>query len=207
MRSCLSCRLASASRRAADCWLSGSRDYDPRVGRWSARDPILFGGGDSNLYAYAFGDPINFRDADGRDAIHVVYDGYPIDTGLGFDAPFGHAAVVAVNPEDGFTQYYEYGRYGTKFGRVRRRWVPNVEIGDDGRPTPESLEDLYDFMSTNYGKDSEVSATYYSDANYKKIVDYARRVMNDPKRQRYSLLRNNCFSFAADAIEAGQRAE
>ncbi|MCW5829300.1 MAG: hypothetical protein KIT79_08290 [Deltaproteobacteria bacterium] len=27
----------------------GARDYDPRTGRWLARDPILFGGGTANL--------------------------------------------------------------------------------------------------------------------------------------------------------------
>ncbi len=30
----------------------GVRDYDPEVGRWTAKDPILFAGGDSNLYGY-----------------------------------------------------------------------------------------------------------------------------------------------------------
>jgi RHS repeat-associated protein len=43
----------------------GARDYDPEVGRWTAKDPILFQGGDSNLYGYALADPINLRDPDG----------------------------------------------------------------------------------------------------------------------------------------------
>ena len=37
----------------------GSRDYDAAVGRWTARDPVLFDGGDSNLYVYVGNDPIN----------------------------------------------------------------------------------------------------------------------------------------------------
>jgi len=56
----------------------GARDYDPDTGRWTAKDPILFKGGDTNLYGYvdsvgkpAFGtnlyaytenNPINFID-------------------------------------------------------------------------------------------------------------------------------------------------
>jgi RHS repeat-associated protein len=44
----------------------GARDYDPSVGRWTAKDPIRFGGGDSNLYAYVVGDPVNYLDPDGR---------------------------------------------------------------------------------------------------------------------------------------------
>lgn len=43
----------------------GARDYDPETGRWTAKDPILFGGGDANLYAYANGDPVNLVDPDG----------------------------------------------------------------------------------------------------------------------------------------------
>jgi RHS repeat-associated protein len=44
----------------------GVRDYDPRVGRWIAKEPVPFEGRDSNLYAYAFSDPVNLRDANGR---------------------------------------------------------------------------------------------------------------------------------------------
>lgn len=40
----------------------GFRDYDPAAGRWTARDPALFGGGQGNLYAYVGNDPVNLRD-------------------------------------------------------------------------------------------------------------------------------------------------
>jgi len=43
----------------------GVRDYDAETGRWTAKDPILFGGGDSNLYGYVAGDPINGIDPRG----------------------------------------------------------------------------------------------------------------------------------------------
>ncbi len=43
-----------------------SARYDPEIGRWTARDPIRFGGGDTNLYAYVFNDPINLVDPDGQ---------------------------------------------------------------------------------------------------------------------------------------------
>jgi RHS repeat-associated protein len=45
----------------------GARDYDPSVGRWTAKDSIGFEGGDSNLYAYCTNDPVNFIDSTGLD--------------------------------------------------------------------------------------------------------------------------------------------
>ncbi|MCB9772147.1 MAG: fibronectin type III domain-containing protein [Candidatus Omnitrophica bacterium] len=40
----------------------GFRDYDPATGRWTAKDPIGFDGGDVDLYGYVESDPINFVD-------------------------------------------------------------------------------------------------------------------------------------------------
>src|SRR5690606_1841806 len=43
----------------------GARDYDPSVGRWTAKDPFLFAGRQANLYVYANNDPVNFADPEG----------------------------------------------------------------------------------------------------------------------------------------------
>ncbi len=43
----------------------GARDYDPAIGRWTARDPIGFGGGQGNVYTYVGNDPGNFSDPSG----------------------------------------------------------------------------------------------------------------------------------------------
>jgi len=40
----------------------GVRDYDPDIGRWTAKDPILFAGGDTDLYGYCLNDPVNWVD-------------------------------------------------------------------------------------------------------------------------------------------------
>ncbi|MCK5344490.1 MAG: RHS repeat-associated core domain-containing protein, partial [Candidatus Heimdallarchaeota archaeon] len=40
----------------------GYRDYDPDIGRWTAKDPILFAGGDTDLFGYCLNDPINLID-------------------------------------------------------------------------------------------------------------------------------------------------
>jgi hypothetical protein len=47
----------------------GARDYDAEVGRWTSKDPIGFGGGDANLFAYVANDPVNERDENGNTKI------------------------------------------------------------------------------------------------------------------------------------------
>jgi len=43
----------------------GARDYDPAIGKWTAKDPIDFRGGDVNLFNYVAADPVNWIDPDG----------------------------------------------------------------------------------------------------------------------------------------------
>ena len=49
----------------------GARDYDPDTGRWTAKDPILFAGGDANLYGYVQNDPVNWVDPFGLECQEV----------------------------------------------------------------------------------------------------------------------------------------
>ncbi|MDY7038125.1 MAG: RHS repeat-associated core domain-containing protein, partial [Thermodesulfobacteriota bacterium] len=62
----------------------GYRDYDPDIGRWTAKDPIGFNGGDIDLYGYCLNDPVNWVDPDGRLAITVpaivVYGAFAVAT-------------------------------------------------------------------------------------------------------------------------------
>ncbi|MCZ7591295.1 MAG: RHS repeat-associated core domain-containing protein [Kiritimatiellae bacterium] len=66
----------------------GYRDYDPMTGRWLAKDPILFRGG-WNLYAYCYGDPINYIDPWG------LYTCEELQTALGL-AQEGQAIAMQV---------------------------------------------------------------------------------------------------------------
>jgi RHS repeat-associated protein len=60
----------------------GFRDYDPDIGRWTAKDPILFAGGDIDLYGYCLNDPINFFDPDG-----LILEADPYDPSSYFPLP------------------------------------------------------------------------------------------------------------------------
>ncbi|PAT31425.1 hypothetical protein CLI92_11615 [Vandammella animalimorsus] len=51
----------------------GARDYDAETGRWTAKDPILFNGGDSNLYGYVLQDPVNGLDPMGTGPWDKLY--------------------------------------------------------------------------------------------------------------------------------------
>jgi RHS repeat-associated protein len=48
----------------------GFRDYDPQTAQWTARDPILFAGGQTSLYAYVGNNPVNTVDPLGTGPFH-----------------------------------------------------------------------------------------------------------------------------------------
>ena len=66
----------------------GARDYDAETGRFTAKDPLSFEGGDTNLYGYALGDPVNVTDSTGMildtllDIGFIAYDLYNIGKSL-----------------------------------------------------------------------------------------------------------------------------
>ncbi len=106
-----------------------------------------------NIYAYVGSNPLKYIDPLGLDAIYVNYDYYPVSTPVG-QLPLGHGAVVAVDPNTGHTQYYEFGRYGDPTGVVHGApdvKIPNVIMGPNGLPTQASLSNLYDYLSRNFG--------------------------------------------------------
>jgi len=55
----------------------GARDYDAFAGRWTAKDPLLFGGGDENLYSYCRNEGVNCKDPNGK-FVHVIVGGVAV---------------------------------------------------------------------------------------------------------------------------------
>jgi RHS repeat-associated protein len=68
----------------------GARDYHAETGRWTAKDPILFAGRDTNLYGYANNDPIDAIDYSGAN---------PVSTG-------GTVAGLLIDPITGFSDAF-----------------------------------------------------------------------------------------------------
>ncbi|MEX0729917.1 MAG: RHS repeat-associated core domain-containing protein, partial [Aquisalimonadaceae bacterium] len=91
----------------------GARDYDPQTGRWSAKDPIGFAGGDTNLYGYVLNDPVNLIDPEGLEP-----DGGP-RVGLLQSLVPAHTAQFSRNPIGGSPEAQV--RYADTVNTMRER--------------------------------------------------------------------------------------
>jgi len=110
----------------------GARDYEPQTGRWTNKDPILFGGHDSNVYRYGLSDPVNVFDPSGLADVNVRY----------FSGLIPHMDITATGtPSEGFfpaTSRDARSIYST---------VPSTVHGEDAAPTmivtfPASAEEI-----------------------------------------------------------------
>jgi RHS repeat-associated protein len=81
----------------------GYRDYNPATGRWTAKDPILFEGGNTDLYGYCLNDPINAVDPIGLWFIDIGASG----SATGSLGP-GGTIGIQINPS-GVYVYYGFG--------------------------------------------------------------------------------------------------
>lgn len=80
----------------------GARDYDPPTGRWTAKDPILFKGGQSNLYAYVNNGPVNLTDRTGLYFCNQTSE--PIRVGGTVGAGHGHTPGEDDTYREGWVQ-------------------------------------------------------------------------------------------------------
>lgn len=81
----------------------GARDYNPATGRWTTKDPILFNGGDTNLYGYVVADPVGNIDPSGLWSFS--FDLY---------AGLGGGFTIGRDPDSG--QWFYGGRLGFGLG-------------------------------------------------------------------------------------------
>ncbi len=81
----------------------GARDYDPETGRWTAKDPIRFDGGNYNLYGYALGDSVNWIDMNGKGVIGIA----------------GAVACAALDLYDAYSTFKELGQLADEINSLK----------------------------------------------------------------------------------------
>jgi RHS repeat-associated protein len=107
----------------------GARDYDPAIGRWTAKDPIRFRAGAANLYTYAGNEPTNALDVTGQSeadltrAISIVQNHIPEIYAPGFSVGFKDLSSVV-----------EGGAFGQTFRSSKTMYISgSIEnrVGND----------------------------------------------------------------------------
>ncbi|MDF1594107.1 MAG: peptidoglycan DD-metalloendopeptidase family protein [Desulfobacterales bacterium] len=126
----------------------GYRDYDPDIGRWTAKDPLLFEGEDTDLYGYVLNDPVNLIDPWGLEGY------WPTDsqtvtspfgprgggphTGTDLRNPKGNSAYATDNgtvillrkDKKGGNQIKILNDDGSVSGYAHTHWVDGLKMGD-----------------------------------------------------------------------------
>ncbi len=90
----------------------GARDYDAFTGRWTAKDPIRFNGGDTNLYRYVGNEPVNRIDSSGL----YTPDGWDLFEAWGYaSSAYMHIGQAAVNERLGNSFYWKINKIENYF--------------------------------------------------------------------------------------------
>ncbi|MEA3642065.1 MAG: RHS repeat-associated core domain-containing protein, partial [Lamprobacter sp.] len=92
----------------------GARDYDSNLGRWLTKDPILFNGGDANLFAYVSNSPVNWIDPLGL--FRKWYNPWDWDSSTAVEALDGLSTGM-IAYADGFASEIEI--YGFSLGGIK----------------------------------------------------------------------------------------
>jgi RHS repeat-associated protein len=123
----------------------GYRDFAPETGRWTARDPIGFAGGDTNLYGYVGGNSIQFIDLSGLAKFGVRplgpgTEGFKegVDPWLGGNIQLAHEQLWFDDvPEENigyFSKGPKYGELGIirhDYGHKRNQYSMLPEVYED----------------------------------------------------------------------------
>ena len=183
----------------------GARYYTPSIPQWTTMDPLSEKYYSISPYVYCVGDPISIVDPTGQDGIYIVFPDYVITVGDKKYNHLGHAGVLLINPDSGFTRYYEYGRYDPdNKGEVRTYPVPNVELDECGEPTSESLNNVLEFISKKSGQSGRIEGAYIKSRRFNTMNDYAEKRVQEnsnAEREPYSIVFNNCASFVSDVLD------
>ena len=123
----------------------GARDYDPATGRFTAKDPLGFGGGYASLYSYVGGDAVNSADPSGlgpstQNSRSGGGGGPPIGGGFGMR---GRPGPAPVRDPSGILGAVTGGPIPGSGGLVGGGGGPRIGggFGMRGRPGPAPVRD------------------------------------------------------------------
>ena len=117
---------------------------------------------------------------------------------------FGHAGIVIVKGETGFTRYFEYGRFGGSSGKIRPITIPNVKFVDRaifGKAIEKgSLENLLSKLPHERGA---IMGTVLkaSKNGFEDALTFIEDEGNGFRRN-YKLANKNCYHFTQSVSNA-----
>ncbi len=148
----------------------GARDYDPVVGRWIGKDPILFNGGQANLYVYVGNDPVNRTDPNGLESvgdwlidnvIAPVQDSW--DAASSAQKLFGQPNGGEDGPGDAYRHCLASctltQRYGTTVPQFLGWFHEHNPHDRDPNPAATSMDDSNNACGRDFGDDPDTDCT------------------------------------------------
>ena len=90
---------------------SSYRQYDSQVGRFISRDPLLFRGGQVNLFAYSLNDPVNYVDQSGKNPLLII-------GGFGLAGAIGNVIGTIINGNVTFSGLADAAAVGFVSGAI-----------------------------------------------------------------------------------------
>ena len=107
---------------------------------------------------------------------------------------------------DGFTKYYEYGRYDkANLGLVRRRSIPDLSP-QRNKNLAAAVVPVLAKISKEAGQGGRLKGVVIQvPGQFSAMLDYAEKRLaqnSNAKRDPYTLLSNNCMDFGREVVKA-----
>ncbi|MCP4349178.1 MAG: RHS repeat-associated core domain-containing protein, partial [Desulfobacterales bacterium] len=164
----------------------GYRDYDPDVGRWTAKDPIGFAGGNSDLFGYCMNNPVNLTDPKGLKTLYESTLKVRLDDGTEVKLEEFSPAIYYYTDDEGVQHFYSWDDIKDKVEPTVCDDETEPDEPDEPEEPEEDTDELIDpFPEGEPNEDSIIAAE-------KEILEMVKRelaetgtefviIINDPR--------------------------